>query len=216
MVVVPASPLDRNCPHCGSILGEGYLERHLCSNCLKPLPLAAGEAGNYFEALGVPERFGQDAAELQKRFYEISRALHPDRFTAAGARFQQLSLERMSLINEAYRVLKDREALRNYLLKRHGVAPDAKQGQIPAELAEGWFELQDLLMENGDRAGAKLGEFEQELRQVKDQVLRDLGELEKQYDAGANSLSEIGRRQLQLNYLKSMERDIERLRKRIA
>ena len=36
--------------------------------------------GDYFACLGLPRRLGIDAADLERRFHERSRELHPDRF----------------------------------------------------------------------------------------------------------------------------------------
>jgi molecular chaperone HscB len=95
---------------------------------------------DYFEFLGVPRRFQQDVRALEKRFYELSREFHPDRFTTSGVEAQRLSLEKMSLLNQAYQTLKDPAERRGYLLKLEGIESKSK---APAELAEAWFEAQE-------------------------------------------------------------------------
>ena len=34
---------------------------------------------DYFELLGLPRRFAVDLAELERRYLELSREVHPDR-----------------------------------------------------------------------------------------------------------------------------------------
>lgn len=66
-------------------------------------PAPPGE--DLFAVLGVPRRFAQDAAELERRFRERARASHPDRFTRAAPRDRLLALERTARLNQAYRAL---------------------------------------------------------------------------------------------------------------
>ena len=40
-------------------------------------------APDYFEFVGLPRKLNLDQADLQRRFYALSRELHPDRFSRA-------------------------------------------------------------------------------------------------------------------------------------
>jgi molecular chaperone HscB len=206
-----------SCPFCGNALGDGFLGRHICPACNKPQPVAASET--YFTALGVSETFQQDPALLQKRFYEASRVLHPDRFTTADPELRNLSLERMSFINEAYRTLKSPVELRDYLLELRGNKTEEK-AKMPLELAESWFELQDALVEEPDTAAAKISVFEQELANFRKQAEAEISAKESAYDKSQSAdekaiiLKGLTLKSLELNYLKSMDRDVERIKRR--
>jgi molecular chaperone HscB len=179
---------------------------------------------DHFEALGAPRRFGQDRPRLEKRFYELSRALHPDRFSALGGEAHRLSLARMSALNRAWATLKSADATRDHLLSLEGAKPDAdKKGQLPLELAEGWFEIQDLLAEDPTRAGPRLAAFELELRELQSREQARLARLEAEWDeaTGASSgrtaiLGRISEAIRALSYLKSMQRDVDRIKVRVA
>lgn len=181
---------------------------------------------DYFWIFGLARRFGQDAAELERRFYRLSRALHPDRFTTEAAEIRRVSLERMSLVNEAYRTLRSPDALREYVLGLEGIrsGPD-KNGRIPSELAESWFELQDALADNPSEAGPRLRLFEGELRALRLDHEEKLGRIEREIDRETESgaleiphsrYDELFRVAQARSYLKSMERDVERIRARIS
>lgn len=43
-----------------------------------------------FELFAVPARFAQDAAQLDARWKELQRQVHPDRFAAEGAAAQRV------------------------------------------------------------------------------------------------------------------------------
>lgn len=181
---------------------------------------------NYFSALGVKRRFGQNKADLESRFYKLSRELHPDRFATGSADERREALEKMSLVNEAYGSLKDPERLRDYFLKLVGVGGDAK-AQIPVELAESWFELQEVLMEDPIEGQQKVETFKTELLDLKAKKKQDIQALETEIDrkldetasendddiAGAMPLfQKLATLVRDLNYLDSMERDVERIR----
>jgi molecular chaperone HscB len=93
---------------------------------------------------------------LEKDFYELSRRLHPDLNARAGSREQEWSLEQSSMLNDAYRTLKDPIKRTEYLLHLEGVAVgeqsknateqarakgEIKKQIVPPDLLEEVFEL---------------------------------------------------------------------------
>ena len=101
----------------------------------------------YFEALGLPPNLNLDAEDLKKRFYERSRQWHPDRFSRASAGEQEKALEMTSLLNDAFRTLRDPVARAEYFLKENGM----ELGKAaPPELLEEVFELNMALEELKD------------------------------------------------------------------
>lgn len=230
VVAEAASPLNHldnqpasACAYCGQA-ASGLLSRHVCASCGKPQPLNPRE--DYFTFFGVPKKFAQDRKELERRFYEISRALHPDRFSTASSAEKSASLERMSYLNQAYQTLKDPVLLRNYFLESEGLITReggaSAKPQVPAEIAETWFELQDALMEDPAQARIKLKEFEGSLGELKERDEKAIAETEAELDrvlaTGRNadkSLYERLSKQVHSqSYLKSMERDVERIKKK--
>jgi molecular chaperone HscB len=144
---------------------------------------------NYFEFFSLPRKLQLDVPALEKHFYTLSRKLHPDRFAAKPVVEQEAALAQSSLLNDAYRTLKDPIARTQYLLTLEGVqleeqskaATDAarasgteKKQAIPPELLEEVFELNMQLAEM--RAAKRMGEDEPELR-------RDLLSAKASFDA---------------------------------
>jgi len=131
----------------------------------------------YFEFFGLPRRLHVDVPALEKQFYALSRKLHPDRFAGRPAAEQEAALAQSSLLNDAYRTLKDPIARTQYLLTLEGVqleeqsqkatnvaraSGQQKKQIVPEELLEEVFELNMQLMEM--RAAKEMGEAEPELR----------------------------------------------------
>src|SRR5207245_11307607 len=82
---------------------------------------------DHFEVFGLPRRLAVDTAELQRKFYELSRRYHPDFHQAAPAEEQVRSLEASAGLNAAYRTLRDPIA-RIEDLVRLEVGRDTKEG----------------------------------------------------------------------------------------
>jgi molecular chaperone HscB len=131
------------------------------------------EAGQtYFEMFSLPHKLTIDTAALERDFYKLSRKLHPDLYARKSAEEQAWSLRQSSLLNDAYRTLKDPVARTAYLLKLEGVRIEdentenrdqqAKQNRVPADLLEEVFELNMQLEEM--RANLKIGEDDPALR----------------------------------------------------
>jgi molecular chaperone HscB len=74
---------------------------------------------NHFELFGLPEVFSVDLALLAERYRSLQKALHPDRFAAAGDRERRLSLQASTRVNEAYQTLRDQLSRAQYLLALH-------------------------------------------------------------------------------------------------
>ncbi len=152
-------------------------------------PRLEWELMNYFEFFDLPRRLTLDVVALEKQFYTMSRRLHPDRFASKPLAEQEAALAQSSLLNDAYRTLKDPIARTQYLLKLEGVeleeqskaATEAarasgteKKQVVPPELLEEVFELNMQLQEM--RAANQMGEDEPELR-------RDLMTAKDAFDA---------------------------------
>ena len=221
VVAVPASQLNV-CVECGAQL-NGAVAPHACAACGRVQPLTASSSRDPFVVFGAERKFAQDRAVLQKRLFELSRALHPDRFARAADEVKQASLERMGLINEAYRLLNDRGALRDFLISESGLSEKASRGAEDLELAERWFELQEKVEENTCRQ-EKLGMlevFERELAEYLELASKEMTRLEQDFDQGlgrgaTSTLAEMVVIQHRSNTLQSMLRDLNRLKSRMG
>ncbi len=134
-----------------------------------------------------------DTARLEREFYALSRKLHPDLNARADKREQEWSLEQSSLLNDAYRTLKDPVKRTQYLLGLEGVeleeqsksatekaraAGEVKKQIVPPDLLEEVFELNMQLEEA--RMNEKQGEDDPALRE--DLALHKAA-FEKKYEA---------------------------------
>jgi molecular chaperone HscB len=141
---------------------------HFCESCGKVQPPAPVD---YFTFFGLPRKLTLDVSAMEKDFYELSRKLHPDLNAHAGSQEQEWSLQQSSLLNDAYRTLKDPIKRTQYLLKLEGVeleeqsksateqarsTGEMKKQIVPPDLLEEVFELNIQLEEL--RMQKKMGE----------------------------------------------------------
>ena len=125
------------CWHCQSeVTGE-----YFCEQCVKVQPLS--KELDYFACLGLSRLLNIDTEKLEAKFYELSRAFHPDFFQNRTASEQAISLGNSALLNTAYRTLKDPIRRAEYLLRLEaGSAKDIRTSP-PADLFEEILELQE-------------------------------------------------------------------------
>jgi molecular chaperone HscB len=155
---------------------------------------------DYFQALQYPEpRLRLDLADLQKRFYARSRELHPDRFARAPLAEQQAALDASSVLNDAYRALRDPVQRAEYALKLAGF--EIGEQRAPADLLEEVFELNMALeeLQSGDESVRhQVDSARTKFETMRHELDQQLETLFGEYDA-APSRATLEKIQAQLN-----------------
>ncbi len=214
-VVTGQSPeTTASCWSCGTMRAA-----HFCSSCGKvqpPLP------ADYFSFFGFPRKLNLDTAVLEKEFYVLSRHLHPDVFGQADEQERAWSLEQSSMLNDAYRTLKDPIKRTEYLLRIEGVeleeqskqatekaraSGELKKQVVPPDLLEEVFELnmhlEELRMQkktgkNEDDPALleEVCEAKRSLEEKHDALLTELKNEWNRWDELVENASEDGRRKV--------------------
>lgn len=123
-----------NCKHEVSTLDK-------CPSCHKILPMV--ENVNYFSFLGFKKQLNLDLDELEHRFFELSKEYHPDYFSNGSEVEKEISMERASFLNSAYKVLKDPISRAKYLLKLEWGEVSEDKKRVPPEILMEVMELQE-------------------------------------------------------------------------
>jgi molecular chaperone HscB len=129
------------CWHCQSEISGEYF----CDRCVKVQPVS--KELDYFTCMGFPRRLTIDPRQLETKFYELSRAFHPDFFQNKSAEEQTISLGNSAMLNTAYRTLRDPIQRAEYLLDLEAGSVKDIRTSPPADLFEEILELQDTLDE---------------------------------------------------------------------
>jgi len=185
-----SSEAGESCWSCGEMRAASFCKA--CGKVQPPVPV------NYFAFFGLPRKLNLDVARLEREFYELSRKLHPDLNARADKREQEWSLEQSSLLNDAYRTLKDSIQRTQYLLRLEGVeleeqsksateqaraSGEIKKQVVPPDLLEEVFDVNMQLEEL--RLQKKMGEDDPALIE---EVGRQKLELEQKYVAQLDEL----------------------------
>ncbi len=165
MQTAESQSVNTACWSCGSFLPPGKPWCDACGHVQAPT-----EGADYFTVFGLPRKLRIDMTTLERSFYRLSRKLHPDLYAQASPEERQWSLDQTSLLNDAYRTLKNPIARTEYLLRVEGVEIEAgksedgkpKDSRVPPDLLEEVFELNMQLEEM--RMNRKMGEDDPQLR----------------------------------------------------
>jgi molecular chaperone HscB len=184
MQIMERVSVPAKCWSCGQEVADG---QPFCGSCGKVQP---PRQADYFGMFGLPPQLDLDVQTLEKQFYRYSRKLHPDLHARASQQEQEWSLAQASLLNDAYRTLKNPLDRTKYLLRLEGVQFEEDRGpnpsKVPADLLEEVFELNMQLEEL--RQNQKMGEDDPQLR-------RDLEAAKNQFATQLSALDEQVRSQ---------------------
>ncbi len=162
--------MDFACWQCGQAAPGLF-----CAHCGALQQPPAG----YFELFGSEEKLALDPAALERRFYELSRQLHPDRFGRKPLIERQHSEQASSVLNDAYRTLRDPITRAEYFLKQRGLdIGEQRSKDVPPELLEEVFELNMALeeMRAGDTSARP------QLEQARDRFTNMLEQIDRQLE----------------------------------
>ncbi len=165
---------------------ERTLGTHFCASCGK---LQHGRQGaDYFVLFDLPRKLRIETAELEQKFLQLNWKLHPDNFVNATEQERELSLQRSSEVNDAYRILREPVARVEYLLELEGARKEGEhKQQAPPELLEEVFELNESLDElrEAKESGADLAVLKARLESAQKNFQEKLGEVDQHLQLAA-------------------------------
>jgi molecular chaperone HscB len=176
---------------------------------------------NFFVFFGLGRKLTIDTELLQKRFYELSRQWHPDRFSRKAAAEQAQALEATAVVNDGYRTLRDPVKRAEYLLAEEGFPiGEQRSKDVPAELLEEVFDLNmalEELKEGDESARPQLVAAKGNFLHMRGEIDHQLESLFARHDA-AEERSETARQALNeirgtLNrrrYVENLIRDVDK------
>lgn len=168
---------------------------------------------DYFQFLGIERRLSLDTGDLQERFYQLSRRLHPDRFVRRPRAEREYSEDATAILNDAFRTLRNPLDRAEYVLKQENF-DISEQRDVPPELLEEVFELNMALEElrSGDEsARPQLEQARQQFAKAQAEIDSQLEEQFRVYDANPareilqNIRGILNRRR----YIQNLIRDVE-------
>ena len=187
----PRAATDALCPGCGKVQPPAALTQKRSADG------SADPVLDKFAVLGFPRAFDMHPAKLEEAFKSLSRKLHPDRFARAGAEERRFSLEQTTLLNDAYRTLKDPVRRAEHLLELRGVAvgEGSKVEMAPEFLEQAMDDREQLLAAKADGGPQAVELLAQGVRAKRDlamtQIAQQLRALEGGTQASLGPVTEL-------------------------
>jgi molecular chaperone HscB len=94
-----------------------------------------------FDTLGIAPAFELDLGAVEKRYRELAKVLHPDRYLGASPAERRMALGKAVEVNEAWRLVRDPIRRAEALLRRHGVR--IEEGKEPKPDPEFLMEMME-------------------------------------------------------------------------
>jgi molecular chaperone HscB len=189
----------------------------ICAECGSPLAAPI----DCFAALGLPRKLTIDLDALERRYHDLSRKIHPDRFASKGPKVRDASLRATATLTRSYRTLRDPVARGLYWLELNGEKLAENNKRVPPELAELVFEVQEQLAEmqlsaDPEEAVERATEIAArriELQFKMDEALAELDRTFAKWDESADQkmlTSELKTTLSNIAYLRTLIRDVDR------
>lgn len=112
----------------------------VCVGCGAIQPPRPG--ANPFSILGLKQAFSLEVKVIDAAWRELSRKVHPDRFSGRPAVERRMSLQWTANINEARRILRNPRSRAHYLAMGRAEPAEDRQIALSPDFLEEMFELQ--------------------------------------------------------------------------
>lgn len=118
----------------------------------------------HFELFQLPITLKVDTSGLSKKYFELQRKYHPDRFGQSSEAEQEEALLVSAQINKAFKTLKDPDETIKYVLQLKGLLEEEEKYQLSPDFLMEVMELNEELEEGiTDAIQAKIDQLKKEL-----------------------------------------------------
>ncbi len=154
---------------------------------------------NYFDFFELKEAFFLDEKLLQMQFYSFSKKYHPDFHAMKSAEEQAEILEKSTVNNKAFLVLKNFYTRLEYILQLHGILVDQEKHVLDPSFLMEMMEINeatmDLSFEKDEKA---FSELQQRVEKILSELEQNIEESCKAYDLETSNQS------IKLNNIKDL------------
>lgn len=164
---------------------------------------------NYFQLFDLPLGFTVDQDKLGERYRQLQGELHPDRYAAAPAQEQRLSVQYSAMVNEAYDTLRKPLPRAFYLMGQAGYSAQ----EISRQKIDGGFLMMQLELREKLESVPGLVNSDEVLEHIVDEINDDIAQLRKQFadDYASGALSSAAQACVKMQYLDKLLLEAEQL-----
>ena len=117
--------------------------------------MAIGQVG-YYELLDLPYTIEVDQVALKKAYHRLSRESHPDFHSHLSEEDQEKILQKSTMVNQAYKTLKDLDKRLQYILGREGQWKDGDEAQLDPMFLMEMMDLNEAVMEADEDSASRI------------------------------------------------------------
>lgn len=132
----------------------------------------------FFSLFDLPVSFEIDLDELQQRYRELQKAVHPDHHATGSESEKLLAIQKASEVNDAYETLKSPLTRAEYMVAEHGF--DVRHEQ--ATIRDGMFLMQQMELREELEEIESADDVETALDDFYDDVKRLITEYTEQFE----------------------------------
>ncbi len=149
---------------------------------------------DYFKFYSLPESFDLDAAQLKKKFYELSKKYHPDFYAAESAEKQEEVLQLSTLNNKAYQVLSDPNKRVDYILRQHQLLTEGDKYPLAPDFLMEMMELNEQLMDAEDEA--TITQIKTSVKEASDNLEAELSQQTDSFSSKTKAEQDVSLKQI--------------------
>jgi molecular chaperone HscB len=144
---------------------------------------------NHFELYNLPITLSPDQDLVKKKFYELSRAFHPDFYSQAAEDEQADVLEKSSQVNMAYKIFRDPDSTIKYVLQLKGLLEEEEKYQLSTDFLMEMLDLNEQAMEVSGPDDKQ--QLEQQIANTKQEIYEPVEKIVAGYQEGLTSEKEL-------------------------
>ena len=186
----------------------------LCAACGAIQP--SRPQASHFEVLGLPASFFLEPSQIEQRFKELNKKLHPDRFAQKDPRERRMSLEWTTQVNDARRTLEDPLDRATYLAKLSGLDVEKESGpsamrRLPPDFLEQVMEdREELEQAKAEKILSRVRALARDIDERSSEAFGSLEEAFKAFEAGDRAaLDRVGAALAMLKYFSRFQEEVE-------
>lgn len=159
-------------------------------------PASFDSRKNHFQLFGLAQSYQIDTAQLEQQYRALQALVHPDKSAHLPDTEQRVAMQRATVVNEAYQILRSPLRRARYLLSLHGVDIQEENNTVmPLEFLMAQMEWREAVAEAQQaRDAAALAQLEARLQRETHELEAQLAakiDTEKDYAAAAGAVREL-------------------------
>jgi molecular chaperone HscB len=145
---------------------------------------------NYFELFEIPFQLNVNKESLPRKYFELSKKYHPDRYINESAEKQAELLDLSASINKALKIFQNEDETIKYALQLKGLLEEEEKYSLPPDFLMQVMEINEQLMDAGDDPGVK-NKLQTVIAQLQSEIYEPVKKIIEHYQEGVSSQEEL-------------------------